>query len=1319
MTKKKERSDHTIGNLKPDSHPAAEPPGEAMIRVVGIGASAGGLEALEQFFSHMPADKGIAFVVVQHLDPTGHSSMPQILSRFTKMPTAVAQNGMRVEPNSIYLLPPSKNMGVRKGTLFLQEPAHQAGPRLPIDFFLRTLAKEMGSDAIGVILSGTGTDGTLGLRAIKAELGTVFVQNPDSARYDGMPRSAIDTGLADFVLKPGEMPEKLIHFIEHSAIHGARLGDAAEEALEPLKQIFAILRTRSGHDFSRYKRSTIRRRLQRRMSVHQITDLAGYAHFLRESEEEEKALLKDLLISVTSFFRDPEAFEALKKQVTDLIKSRAPGSDLRIWVAGCATGEEAYSVAIILRECLDELEKHLQVQIYGTDIDVDALQTARAAKYPGNIAVEVGPDRIRKFFIKENETFRVRKELREAIVFAPQNFIKDPPFSKMDLICCRNLLIYLESDVQKRLLPLLHYALKPGGILFLGPSETAGDSADLFQLAERKWKIYRRREVAVSAERLKFPASFAPGTHSAVGETVRETNDLKIPELAEKIFLDSYAPTFAVVDEKFRLVYVRGRTGRYLEIASGQPTWTILEMAREGLKPELASALYRATSEKRKIVRDGLQVKTNGEYQTINLTVAPLPDGNLPSGLLMIVFQDASPALGEGKARQSAKSRRRAVELEDELRLTKTSLQTSIEELEATNEELKSANEELQSNNEELQSTNEELDTSREELQSLNEELTTLNAELQDKNELLSKANDDLKNFLNRTDIAILFLDEELKIRRYTPATSDVFHVRDIDIGRPLAEITSRLGYEGIVQDAQEVLRHLRPKEMEVRRREGTWFKMRILPYLTAQNVVSGLVMSFLDINEQKKGAEALTLLNQDLEEMARFPQENPNPTLRVDPKGVILTANPTCSKIEAFPCRPGLTLPLRYKKMVAEVIRTGSPLAADIEGQEHTFTLNFVPGWKSGYVNIYTNDITERRKAEIRLRKSEERYRFLFENLNSAVVLIEPIWEENGRMGNFRYLAANPAVKKHLGKSPEEMVGKCFSEVFSGQKRNTVFDIYERVLCSGEPYNGEILLPALKRYFDLSVFRPAEGQLALSLTDIHERKIVEQTKDDFIGMVSHEIRTPLTKIIAAIATAGTQGISPEEARRMLMRGTQSADHLGHIVTNLIELARFRSGRMVLEREEYRIGEILRELVDSDPSGMLKKRITVHLPDGLPAARGDKMRVKLILTNLIDNAVKYSQEDSEIMVSVRRAGEVLVIRVSDEGIGISAEEQSRVFQLFERIENRDRPVSGLGVGLIVCKHLVESLGGRIRVRSVPGRGSSFSFTIPLDRDTPA
>ncbi len=1195
---------------------------ERRVRVVGIGASAGGLEACEKFFSHMPLDSNMAFVIVQHLDPTGHSSMPEILSRFTKMSVRVATNGMVVDPNSIYLIPPNKSMGIQNGALYLQEPARPPGLRLPIDFFLRSLAKEEGPDAICIIFSGTGTDGTLGLRAIKAEAGTVFVQDPESARYDGMPRSAIDTDLADIVLKPEDMPAKLIQFVRHSAINGARIGASAEEGKEPVQLIFSILRTKTGHDFSRYKQTTIRRRLQRRMSVNQINDFAEYARYLKENEDEVRALLKDLLISVTNFFRDPESFEALKDELKKLIKSRHQGSDFRIWVAGCATGEEAYSVAIIVSECLAELERRLQVQIFGTDIDIDALHIARIGNYPANIAADVTPERLNRFFIKEDSTYRIKKEIRELMIFAPQNFIKDPPFSRMDLICCRNLLIYLESEVQKKLLPLLHYALKPGGILFLGSSETVGETTDLFSPLDRKSKTYVRREVVVSADRLKFPAAFTPALREPTGEPVRGVSQARIPELSEKIFLDKYAPTFAVIDEKYRLVYVRGRTGRYLEIASGQPSLSILEMARAGMRSELASAVYRATSEKKSITQEGIRVRYNGGIQTVNLTVAPLTEQGIPAGFLIVVFQEMSLVAGGEKAKPAAgRGHKRIAELEEELRLTKENLQTTIEELEASNEELKSANEELQSNNEELQSTNEELDTSREELQSLNEELTTLNAELQDKNELLVKANDDLRNFLNRTDIAIIFLDEELRIRSFTPATTEVFNMRDIDIGRPLAEITSRLEYDAVASDAQEVLRTLRSKETEVRRKDGCWYDMRILPYLTVQKVVSGLVMSFLDINKRKQAISDLTAAKRKLEDVLLELRQNRDrleTVLETVPAGVIVVEKPDG----------------RISVVNKEAIRL---YGADPNG-------------------------------------------LALANYREKLLLFKP----DGNVYPPEELAASRAL-------------------LSGE---SVFN--EEVLI-GRPDGSRITV-----LWSAVPLHDTDGQITAAVgvfRDVTEFKQAERMKDDFISMVSHELRTPLTVVTSAIKTATDERVSEAERSELLKEANSSAESLAWILENLLELARYQVGRLRLDKKPTSISRIFETSLKTLRERYPARKVLLEHPDKLPPVLVDHFRLERILYNLMENALKYSDAATDVKVFARRERDGLVVGVSDGGVGISPQDYDKIFQPFGRLASGAKG-KGFGLGLVVCKRLVEAHGGRIWVESKPGEGSTFFFTIP-------
>jgi two-component system, chemotaxis family, CheB/CheR fusion protein len=1458
---------------KPLETPQVESPArEEAFRIVGIGASAGGLEAFEQFFENMPSDKNMAFVIVQHLDPTGHSSKPQILSRFTRMPVKVATDGMPVEPNSIYLLPPNKNMGIQNGALYLQEPTRPPGLRLPIDFFFRSLAKEEGADTICIILSGTGTDGTLGLQAIKAELGTVFVQDPESAKYDGMPRSAIETGLADFILKPSDMPEKLIQFVEHSAVNGAGFGVTTKEAVEPLKEIFASLRARTGHDFSRYKQTTIRRRLQRRMSVNQISDVSEYARFLKENKDEIKALLKDLLISVTNFFRDPEAFEALKRQLRELINGKPSGGDIRVWVAGCATGEEAYSVAMVIQECLEELDKHLPVQMYGTDIDVDALHVARTGKYPANIAADVTPNRLKRFFVKENDIYRVKKGIREAIVFAAQNFIKDPPFSRMDLICCRNLLIYLESDVQKRLLPLLHYALRPGGILFLGPSETTGESVGLFALVERKWKIYKRREKVVPADKLQFPAAFAPKALGVIGEPIAMVNEGRIPELAEKTFLDSYAPTFAVIDEKYHLVYVRGRTGRYLEIASGQLAWSILDMAREGLRTELASAIYRAAAENTKIVHEGVRVKTDGGFQTLNLTVAPLNEPGIPSGLLMIVFQEVGSIMEEARGRQSTRGRRCVVELEDQLQLTKENLQTTIEELEATNEELKSANEELQSNNEELQSTNEELDTSREELQSLNEELTTLNAEIQDKNDLLAKANDDLKNFLNRTDIALIFLDEDLKIRSYTPATWDVFNMRDVDVGRPLGEITSRLAYEDVISDAQEVLRSLNSKEIEVQRRDGCWYKMRILPYRTAQNVVSGLVMSFLDIDEQKKAVESLRETRDYLNNLIDYANA---PVIVWDPEFKITRFNHAFERLTGRLAKEvlGKTLEILFpdESRAASMERvSGTPFSnhwevveipiQHVDGSTRTVLWNsatlLAADGKTPVATIAQGvDITERTKAEEASRDNEEKLRIVSEfaydweywrspdnkfiymspsserftgypnvefinDFNLYLRIIHPddrervethmredmvrhdpfefefrimrrdgqerwishacraVLDTNGnflgrrasnrditelkreqlererlnaeladRLAELQSLLDTAPIAIWICRDPEchAITGNIHASKLFGVEQGANISwkappgetaVNYRVFHEGvevkpdefpvqiavttgkpvAPDEFQIIFEDGRRLYMLIGAVPlvdseghTRGAVAVG-ANITEQKLQIDIKDEFIGMVSHELRTPLTVIIGALSTATDERASNEEKEELIQEAASSAESLASILDNMLELSRYQAGRLNLDKKPATVFGIAQRAAQRVRRKYDTHNIILDISGGTPDVDVDAVRIEQVIYNLMENAVKYSPNGSEVRVFSRQEEEGLVVGISDQGIGIAPEDQPKLFVPFARLKGSGP--TGVGLGLVVCRRLVEAHGGCIWVESQPGKGSTFLFSIP-------
>jgi two-component system CheB/CheR fusion protein len=852
----------TTKRVKKTSSPSQK--GEAELPIVGIGASAGGLEALRELFTNMPSDTGLRFVVVTHLDPTHTSIMPELLQRYTDMPVYQAKDRVKVKPNTVYVIPQNKNMGILHRDLVLLEPTEPHGFRFPIDFFLRSLAQDQGEAAIGIILSGSGTDGTLGLRAIKVEGGLALVQEPGSAKHDGMPRHAIDSGPVDFILPPSRMPAQLVSFVSHfSQKRIEKRPPTADILSNYLEKVFLILRQHTKHDFSQYKLGTFSRRIDRRMTVNKIGNIANYVSFLEQHPEEAQALFKDILISVTGFFRDREAFIALKRHMKHLISSRSSTSPIRVWVPGCATGEEAYSITMIVRECLDELDRDTEIQVFATDLDADAIERARTGTYPLGIAADISEERLRHFFAKTEDTFVVKREFREMVVFAMQDIIKDPPFSKVDLICCRNLLIYLNGDLQARLVPLLHYSLNKDGILFLGSAETVGKFTDLFSALDSKCKIYQRREVALRNNyRVQFvPPAFERERAGAGGEPRSDTVEpFNIEELVNNILLHQYTPACVIVDQKYSVLYVHGQTSRYLELPTGPLKTKILDMAREGLRMELAAALRKAFFKGEETSYHNLQVKHDGSFHSVDLKVSPVVYPAVEQKLSIVTFQTVTPREPEPPVKtkhgRATRSSKRIAELEQELALTKENLQTTIEELETSSEELNSANEELQSSNEELQSTNQELETSREELQSVNEELMTVNAENQAKIDELSKSRDDLQNLLNSTEIATIFLDMNLHIRRFTPAAATIFNVIKSDIGRPIHHVTSNLTYDKLDEDFNEVLDSLAPKYIEVQTKEARSCTLRIMPYRTLGNAIEGLVVTIVDVTEEKKAAQ-------------------------------------------------------------------------------------------------------------------------------------------------------------------------------------------------------------------------------------------------------------------------------------------------------------------------------------------------------------------------------------------------------------------------------------------------------------------------------
>ncbi|MRR07106.1 MAG: chemotaxis protein CheB [Deltaproteobacteria bacterium] len=844
------------GNEHSGSPPLADPvqPESHPFPIAGIGASAGGLEALEQFLRNVPKKSGVAFVVVQHLDPTHKGMMPELLQRATPMEVFQVKDRMRVKPDCVYVIPPNKDLSILHGVLHLLEPTAPRGLRLPIDFFLRSLAEDWQEHSIAVILSGMGSDGTMGLRAIKEKAGVVLVQEPGSARFDSMPRSAIDAGLADIVAPVEQLPGKIIDYLQHALIVAKSEPHLEVKDQSSLEKVLILLRTRTGHDFSSYKKNTIYRRIKRRMGIHQIDRIAAYVRYLQENPQEVELLFKELLIGVTSFFRDPAAWDLLRdKAIPVLLACRPAGGALRAWSAGCSSGEEAYSLAIVFKEALAKIPptEHFTLHIFATDLDQDAIDKARQGFYPANIAADVSPERLDRFFVKEDNGYRISKEIREMITFATQNIIMDPPFTKLDILICRNLLIYLAPELQKKILPHFHYSLNSGGVLFLASAETTGTFTDLFSPLNIKSRLYLRRDSVLAAETPLFSTTFSPFLPGVTKEAAEKQPTANLQSLADQLLLQHFSPPAVLVNDKGDILYISGRTGKYLEPAAGKVNWNVFAMTREGLRFELGIAFQKALRQKDALTVKGLKVGTNGGTQSVDITVQAIQEPETLRGMVMIVFSDVATPVEKnppGQTKKGTAGNARIQELEQELQSCHQGLQASREEMQSSLEQLKTVNEELQSTNEELQSTNEELTTSREELQSLNEGLQTVNAEQQAKMDELSGIHNDMRNLLNSTEIVTVFLDNELRIRRFTTGANKIFKLIPGDVGRPLSDVVSDLLYPELTEETREVLQTLVFTEKQVTTADGRWFSVRIMPYRTMDDVIGGVVMTCTDI---------------------------------------------------------------------------------------------------------------------------------------------------------------------------------------------------------------------------------------------------------------------------------------------------------------------------------------------------------------------------------------------------------------------------------------------------------------------------------------
>src|SRR6056297_4043593 len=871
-------------------------------RIVGIGASAGGLEALEEFFRAVPEDLQLAFLVVQHLSPDYKSLMVELLSKYTSMEVKRAEDGMDVEMSHVYLIPPRKNLKIYHGKLFLTEQDHSHSLNLPIDIFLRSLAEDQKERSIGIILSGTGSDGTLGIRAVKGAGGLVFAQDNISAKFDGMPRSASSTGLVDYVLPPKDIAQELSRIIQHPLMH-KETEESDEEIVQEhsivISKILSRIRDVVGVDFSAYKDTTVIRRIERRIGITQLESTEEYAAYLDSSPKEAHVLYKDLLIGVTRFFRDAEAFESLKDTaVLELLKKTEDNAQLRLWCMACSTGEEAYSLAILFYEKMQELNIEYDVKIFATDIDRDSIEYAGLGVYPESIVTDVNQERLQKFFTKKENTFHVNPEIRRMVIFANHNVMQDPPFSAIDMVTCRNMLIYLKPEIQQRVLGAFHFSIKKNGYLFLGSSETVGELSGAFAYIDTKWKIYQCKQ---KSQQSRVSHYFVPPLQPNKKKRERFPEKIytqksgtdDILESAYDFLVHEYVPPTLLIDRNLSLIHVCREASDFMKVPTGKISLNVLDMLPHGIKAAVSTAVHKSLKEDGPITYRDLSLKDGQHIRYIDLSVRPVLDRqNNPAGYFLVMLEDHEGRTfkteGQEKTTFDDQQNKMIADLEQELQFTKENLQATIEELETSNEELQATNEELIASNEELQSTNEEL-------QSVNEELYTVNAEYQNKIEELSEANNDLKNFLNNTDIGMVFLDKDFKIRKYTPAVTEVINIMEMDVGRPIEHITRNIEGSGFMENVRSVLINLVPVEMEISTKKGKWYLMKILPYRTVNNVVEGIVITFLDIDEKKKFEDKL---KKERNLLVRILENSPVGKTMVNKEGEIVFANQKAAEI-------------------------------------------------------------------------------------------------------------------------------------------------------------------------------------------------------------------------------------------------------------------------------------------------------------------------------------------------------------------------------------------------------------------------------------
>ena len=1353
------------------ANPTPRKTGKNHFPIVGIGASAGGLEAFKQLLESLAPDTGMAFVFIQHLDPTHESMMVEILPHSTTMPVVEVRKGMAVEPDHVYVLPPAARATLVDGDFQLTPRPRPRGRELLIDLFFESLAETHKTRAIGVILSGTLSDGALGLKAIKAEGGITFAQDEATAKFHAMPHAAISLGSVDRVLSPEGIAQELERIARRLSGPGQLLeedGGAEPEqqreelAEEPedrqLSRIFHLLLKSSGVDFSAYRLSTIRRRIGRRMLVNRVETLEQYQRFLQEDPQEVRALYEDILITVTGFFRDPQSYEALKTTVFPaIVKDRPATNPIRVWVPGCATGEEVYSIAIALFEYLARSARSpaAPIQIFATDISETAIEKARAGVYLDSALAKVSPERLRRFFVPANGGHQVSKVIRDVCVFARQNVTADPPFSNLDLLSCRNLLIYLEPVLQKRILPVFHYALKPDGFLVLGKSETLGSFADLFQPVDRKNRIFRKVPGSATP-RVSF--GFHSGQSRGLAEMAAGGHEEPTPHLdpqkeADRIVLMRYSPPGVVVNDSLEILQFRGRTSPYLEPPHGAPSANVLKMARPGLLVELRGALLQARKSGARARVSRVRLRDDEGVREVDIEVVPLR-GPGTTNHYLVLFEEAAPEAARAaaarrrrgpEAEKTAQREQSIVKLEQELTATKEYLQSLVEDQEASNEELKSANEEILSSNEELQSTNEELETAKEELESANEELTTVNEELANRNTQIERSNDDFGNLLSGIDTAILMLGPKGEIRRYTPAAEKLLKLRPADAGRPLKDLQPAFDLPDFSELLSQVIETITPIEREILSKEGRWHLVRIRPYRARGNRIEGTVVLVLDVDPLKRTVEQATRSRNYAEALVDTVRES---LLVLDRKLRVRTANRAF--YESFRVSPINTegkllfelggewgeAPRVFRTFLEDAFAGGESRNEEVEIDSQrmghrTLVVNArpvrLPGEAETLLLLAIEDVTEMRQAAAEVSASEIRHRKLFETAR------EVIWLLDGESGEI--LDANPFTTEIFGYPRGELVGRRPWDLPLYEEPEEARIRFRETLREGFGFAPDVAMTT-RDGREIHIEKVSSAYTLGSRTvvqsnmrDLTERRRLEdelrqsqklESIGRLAGGIAHDFNNILNIISAYCALlakggdAARRAQSAEAIDKAVQRGAA-------LVRQLLTFARREGTRF----ENVDLNALVRELASMISETFPKSiRIELDLVPALVPIRADPNQLHQALLNLCVNARDAMRDGGALKLTtaiasidklrtrfpVAREDRYVCVGVSDVGEGMDAATRSRIFEPFFSTKDAQ---NGSGLGLAVVYGIVNAHAGFIDVESEPAKGTAFSIYLPI------